>query len=196
MLYYLPKTVEINGTALNVRYDFRVILDIIAMLNDPDLEQADKAQAAIEMFYCESAQAIATPREALEKLFWFIDQGQELKEKKKSPRLVDWEQDFNLIIAPVNRVLGYESRGVDYDSENNTGGLHWWTFLAAYMEIGGDCTFSQVVSIRDKQARGKRLEKWEREWLRHNRDIVVLKTRYSSEDDEILKQYIGGTANG
>lgn len=196
MLYYLPKTVEINGKELNIRYDFRVILDIMAMLNDPDLDKADKAQAAIEMFYCDSEAALATPQVALENLFWFIDQGNETKDTKKSPRLIDWEQDFNLIIAPVNRVLGYESRAVDYDMEKNIGGLHWWTFLAAYMEIGGDCTFSQVVSIRDKQARGKKLEKWEREWLRHNRDIIVLKTRYSTEDDEILKQFIGGAANG
>ena len=32
--------------------------------------------------------------------------------------------DFPRIIAPVNRVLGYETRAVDYDIETNTGGIH------------------------------------------------------------------------
>ena len=192
MLYDLPKTVDLDGIEYRIRYDFRVILDIISMLNDLDLETADKAEAAIRMFYVDADGALATPKAALEKLFWFIDEGDEVQNKQKKPRLIDWEKDFKLIIAPVNRVLGYESREIEYDVEKSTGGLHWWTFLSAYMEIGGDCMFSQVVSIRDKQSRGKRLEKWEREWASRNADLVQLKSRYSKAEDDLIKQYISG----
>jgi hypothetical protein len=78
-------------------------------------------------------------------------------------------------------VLGYECRSVEY--------LHWWTFMGAYMEIGGDCAFSQIVSLRSKLAKGKKLEKYEREWLRQNWDLVTLPTKYTAEDEEMLKKW-------
>ena len=35
MGYGLPKSVEINGEAFEIRYDYRVILDIFEAMNDP-----------------------------------------------------------------------------------------------------------------------------------------------------------------
>jgi len=55
-----------------------------------------------------------------------------MKGPKRKAKLADWEQDFPLIVNPVNRVLGYEVRDCEY--------CHWWTFLSAYYEIG-DCLF-------------------------------------------------------
>ena len=182
----LPKALEVDGKLQPIRYDFRVILEIIEMLNDADLSDADKAEALLQMFYL-NPEEITDLQDAVQKCFRFIDYSQ--KSKKPGPRLIDWEQDFDYIIAPVNRVLGCETRAIEYDPDTNTGGLHWWTFMSAYMEIGGECLFSQIVSIRDKQARGKKLEKHEREWLRRNADIVRIQTKYSSSEKDILKEW-------
>lgn len=154
------------------------------MLNDPDLSNDDKAEALLTMFYLDPEE-ITDVREAVEEAYKFID-GNSNRKTQKGPRLTDWEQDFDYIVAPVNRVLGYDCRAVEYDSESNTGGLHWWTFVSAYMEIGGDCLFSQIVSIRDKQARGKKLEKYEREWLNRNADLVNIKTNYSDNENSLI----------
>ena len=81
---------------------------------------------------------------------------------------------------------------MDYDIDTNTGGLHWWTFMSAYMEIGGDCLFSQIVSIRDKQARGEKLDKSERKWLRRNNDIIQLRQRFSDSENEIIDAWTKG----
>lgn len=185
MNFSLPKTVNIDGQDYAIRYDFRVILEIIIMLEDPELDGSDKTEALLTMFYLDPPEDI---KAAVDACFDFID-GNSKRQKKKSPRLTDWEQDFDYIIAPVNRVLGFDSRGVEYDPETNQGGLHWWTFMSAYMEIGGDCLYSQIVSIRDKQARKKKLEKYERDWLRRNGDLVRLKSRYTSDDEELLKEW-------
>jgi hypothetical protein len=100
---------------------------------------------------------------------------------------MDWEQDFQWIVAPVNRVLG---RDVREDAP-----LHWWSFLSAYYEIG-DCTFAQIVRIRDMQARGKPMDKADKEWARRNADLIHLKNKYSEADDELLAAWTkGGVSN-
>lgn len=186
MIFGLQKTALIDGKEYPFRYDFRVILEIIIMLSDPDLSDSDKVEALLQMFYL-NPEDITDYKEAVNQCFQFIDHSD--RQVQKRPRLVDWEQDYEYIIAPVNRVLGYEARDVAYDPETNTGGLHWWTFLAAYMEIGGDCLFSQIISIRDKRARKKKLEKYEKEWLKRNYDIVNIKQRYSDSEDELVKAW-------
>ena len=184
----LPKALEVDRTLQAIRYDFRVILEIIEMLNDNDLEDVDKAEALVQMFYVNSEQ-IRNYQEAVQQCFRFIDHS-DRKQSKKGPRLVDWEQDFDYIIAPVNRVFGCEAREIKYDPMNNTGGLHWWTFLGAYMEIGENSLFSQIVSIRDKRARGKKLEKYEREWYSRNADLVNLRQKFTASEESLLKEWM------
>ncbi len=181
MTYGLPAALNICGTEYAIRTDYRVILALLEVLNDPDFTDAEKARATIETLIIDW-ENIADYAEALKQCLWFIDMGQ--TGGKKSPRLIDWQKDYPYIIAPVNRVLGYECRAVP--------SLHWWTFMSAYMEIGGECAFAQIVNIRSKLAKGKKLEKYEREWLRQNRDIVNLPQKYTAEDEEMLKKWTGG----
>lgn len=187
MTYNLPKTVIVDGREQAIRYDFRVILEIITMLQDNELSGEEKTEAVLEMFYLDP-DGIRDVKGAVDACFSFIDAESE-RPKKPRPRLTDWNQDFEYIIAPVNRVLGYESRAVDYDPDENTGGVHWWTFLAAYMEIGNDCLYAQIISIRDKRQRNKKLEKYEKEWLKRNADIVNLKTYYTEEENKLFSEW-------
>ena len=191
MNLYLPHTVTIDNKEYRIRTDFRVILEIIEALNDPDLKNEEKAEALLTMFYIDLPKDLL---EAVKQAYRFIDMGK--NETKKRPKIMDWEQDFEYIIAPVNRVLGKEIRTIPYDYATDEGGLHWWTFMSAYMEIGGDCLYSQIIQMRDKVVRHKKLEKYEREWLTRNRDLVTIKTRYSDKDDEMLKRLLGGGKNG
>jgi len=188
MNYTLPTTAEIDGVEVPIRTDFRVCLEIIEALNDADLDDSDRSAVALALFYPD-LDAVHNYDEALLQCLIFLDGGRERNYNKKSPRLMDWAQDFDRIIAPVNRVLGYEARAVPYDAEANTGGLHWWTFLAAYMEMGNKCLFSQIVNIREKLKRGKKLDKEERAWYNRNRDLVDLKTQYTEAEKEIEKEW-------
>lgn len=175
MFYSLPTTLTVDGSEYPIRSDFRVILDIITMLNDATLTQFERAEDALTMLYEEIPQNV---EEALKQCFWFINAGQ--TEGKRSPRLVDWEKDFPYIVSPVNHVLGCECRTEKY--------IHWWTFLSAYMEMK-ECVMTEIINIRSKMLRGKKLEKHEREWLRQNRDLVTLPTKYTAEDEEMLKKW-------
>ena len=179
MTYTLPKTVEVGGAEYDIRWDYRPVLDICTALSDPELSDQERAYIALHIFYPDLD---AIPREhyeeALERCLWFINCGETQPNPVKSPRLVDWEQDFQLIAAPVNRVLGMDIRGPEP--------LHFWTFMGGYQEIG-DCTFAQVVRIRDRKARGKTMDKQDREWCRRNRHLVDFKSKYTSQDMDLMK---------
>lgn len=183
--YDLPKTLTVCGTEYEICSDYREVLDVIEILNDPELDQQEKAMGALLFFYPQfEDMPYAHFREALRKCFWFINGGKDEEQAKKKPvRLVDWEQDFSCIVSPVNRVLGFEVRAQEY--------VHWWTFLGAYMEIG-DCLFAQIVRIRDAKARGKKLEKHDREWYERNRRLVDFRQNYTQQENELLKLWGGG----
>lgn len=182
MIYELPETIEVGGVGQPIMWDYRPILDILCALNDPDLSDSDRIFCALYIFYpgLENIRP-ENLKEAAEKMFWFINGGEE-DAGKRGPRLMDWEQDFKYIAAPVSRVIGHDVRKPDP--------FHWWSFLSAYMEIG-DCTFAQIVRIRNMKARGKPMDKYDREWCNQNRDIVEFKSKYSQKDQDALKDFLG-----
>lgn len=179
----LPKTVSVGGKNVPIRSDYRAAIDICAALNDPELTDRDRAEVAVKIFY-PKWEEITDYDEAVERLLWFLSVGLEQEQRRNQPKLMDWEQDFPLVIAPVNRVAGRDVRNVPY--------LHWWTFIGFYMEIG-DCMFSTVVHIRDKLRKHQRLEKWEREFYDSNRELVDFRSSHLTDDeDAFLKQLLGG----
>lgn len=181
MMYELPTSLDVGGRAYAIRSDYRAVLDICAALSDPDLDDQEKAYVALGILYPDFEEMPSTHyQEALNKCFWFLNCGSEETNTQKAPKLVDWEQDFQYIVAPVNRVVGTEIRAVSY--------MHWWSFISAYYEIG-DCTFAQIVRIRDKKAKGKKLDKSEQEWYKNNRHMVDLKQSYSESEKEVMKEW-------
>lgn len=182
MNWSLPDSIEIKGVVYPIRTDYRCILDILADLSDLEADGQDRACALLIGLYPGFGDMPPEQYEdAIQAGLCFINCNPG-EAPRKAPRLVDWEQDYSLIIAPINRVIGGEVRAVEY--------MHWWTFLAAYQEIG-DCTFAQVVRIRDHLARGKKLDKADREWYRKNRHLVDFKRKYTSADEDLMKEWDG-----
>lgn len=180
MMYTLPTAVTVNETKYKIRSDYRAVLDICAALNDAELSNEDKALVALDIFYPTfNEMPVSDYQKALEECFKFIDGGKN-RGAAKAPKLVDWEQDFEYIVSPINRAAGTEIRSLEY--------LHWWSFLSYYMDIG-DCLFAQIVRIRSKKAKGERLEKHEQKWYRQNRELVDFKTTYTTEEDKLIKQW-------
>lgn len=183
MMYELPTCLEVCGSEYAIRSDYRAVLDICTALSDAELDDSEKALAALTIMYLDFSEMPPEHyREAVQKCFWFINCGNEEDRTQKAPKLVSWEHDFQYIVAPINRVLGQEIRAVQY--------LHWWSFISAYYEIG-DCTFAQVVRIRDKKARGKSLDKTDQEWYNRNRKMVDLPADYTEKEKDVLKLWGG-----
>lgn len=180
MTWDLPLSVEINGEshAIRNKCDYRVVLDVISALNDPELTEEEKIKCALIIFY-EKVSKINDFETAVKEMFKIINLGEEQEEQENKPKLMDWEHDFPQIAPPVSRVLGYSVR----DANRYT---HWYDFIGAYQEIGGECTFSTIISIRAKRAKGKKLDKWEEEYLREHRKMVELPKKLTTEEKEFL----------
>lgn len=187
--YSLPESLQVQGVDMPIRTDYRAVLDVIRALNDAELDGADRAYVALAILYRDlDLINVDNAAEAFEAAMWFVSGGETDDNDdrgNKDVRLMDWEQDFPLIVAPINKAAGCEVRAVPY--------MHWWTFLAYYREIG-ECAFSTIVSIRQKKKKHKKMEKWEEEFYRENRSRIDLKCehRYSDAEDDMISRLVRG----
>lgn len=154
-----------------------MVLDVISALNDEELSEQERMQCALYIFY-EDLTGCMDGETAVKEMLAIINNGDVEQEQTSKPRLMDWEHDFKMLAPPVSHILGYDVR----DSEKYT---HWYSFIGAYMNIG-ECTFSNIISIRSKRAKNKKLEKWEEEFYRDNRKMVDLPQKITAEEQALL----------
>lgn len=188
-MYELPTTVPVAGTVYNIRNkaDYRVILDVIATCEDVELTAEEQVIISLIIFYeiLDSTESVFetfdTPElldDALQAMMDFIGCYDDDVGYKTQHKIVDWVQDEQLIVSAVNKVAQTEIRALPY--------LHWWTFISYYMAVG-ECTLSTIVGIRDKLARGKKLDDFEKEFKRDNPQYFRWKSE-QSESDMLLKE--------
>ena len=173
MIGELPTQLRVGDRDWMIQTDFRVILKIVSAFGDPDLEPKEKLFICLYDIYDDfESMDPKDYEEAYKQAEWFIDCGDTSEEKQKH-RVMDWEQDERILFPAINKVAGCETRSAPY--------IHWWTFMGYFMEIH-DGVFSQVLGLRQKRAKGKKLEKWEREFWSANKDLCVLKPKISEEE--------------
>lgn len=174
MIGLLPKSLEVGGEEYPIRTDFRVALTIFEAYNDPDLSALEKNLVCIQSLFETVPPDVPA---ALEKAMWFLDGGSKVKLKQLPVKTMDWEQDEGIIFPEINKVAGYETRTAEY--------IHWWTFLG-YFGTVGEGMLSHVLNIRQKRAKGKRLEKWEQEFFNSHKEMIVIREKLTAEEQAEL----------
>lgn len=189
-MYDLPTIISVGDKdyAITNNGDFRMVLDCFSALGDIELGEDYRVLASLIIFYDDFDEIDDIPmedeelvRQLIFEMYNFFSCGQQESTGTYSPKLIDWEQDSQIIMSAVNNVAQKEIRLEPY--------VHWWTFVGYYMAVG-QSVLSTVVSIRDKILRGKKLEKWEQEFRRENPHYFNWnsKTLEEQELDEIVKQ--------
>lgn len=183
MIGALPETLTVGGEDYSIRTDYRNILQVFEVFQDPELTQEEKWIVAIyllfEDFSCaddvlQAPQDGFSLEEAIRQISWFISAGQPEKQVLELPTY-NWKQDEQMIFSAVNKVAGQETRELEY--------LHWWTFLGYFNEVG-EGTFSFIVGIRHKLNKEKKLEKHEKEFLSRNKELVLMKKPLTKEEQD------------
>lgn len=174
MIGLLPTSLEVDGEQYEINTDFRIVLLIFEAYADKELSDYEKLVVCLNCLYKEIPQ---DTEEAMKKAVWFLDGGNVPKSRKAPVKIIDWSYDESIIFPALNKVAGFETRSKDY--------LHWWTFLGYFSEVG-DGLLSQVMNIRGKRAKGKKLEKWERDFYNEHKELVDIKEKLSPEQQAEL----------
>lgn len=182
MIGELPKSLTINGKKYEINADYRNILRICEAFNDSELTDHEKAYICMKrLYYDPDSISRSDLQEAVDKAFWFIGGGDIPKSEPSKVRLMDWKHDESIIFPAVNKVLGCEVRLLEF--------MHWWTFIGCFGEIG-EGLFSTVMNIRQKRSQGKKLEKWEHEFLRKHKELVILRTDEEQKAIEKTEEFL------
>lgn len=126
-----------------------------------------KLKRSAHLFYVDATFGGAEPE-------WFLV-GKDV-EDMSVVRLFDWDKDEHIIFPEINKAAGQEVRQIPY--------MHWWTFLGYFSSIG-EGLFSTVINIRSKKAKGKKLEKWEKDFMREHKKLVAIR---SSEEQAAIDE--------
>jgi hypothetical protein len=189
MLGMLPQTLNINGRAYKIRSDYRDILQIIAAFGDKELSDEEKAYVCLKrLFIAMESIPKSDYQDAYEAAVTFIEC--HISDRKTSPKVVNWEKDEQLIFPAINKVAGMEVRAVPY--------MHWWTFLGYFQSIDREDIWGFILTIRQKRAKGKKLEKYEKDFLNANRDICEVEFREEkvTTEDSLAKMFNELLKNG
>ena len=181
MNWSLPRSARIGGRDYALNTDYRDILEIISLLNS-DGSKEENLYIALCLFYDGWLEhgGGAFADQAARYMMEFISCG--IPEGKSAPvKLLDWELDQPLIAAGVNRAAGAEVRALPY--------MHWHTFIGHYLSVGGG-PLATVTSIRAKLAKNAKLEKWEQDFYRENKELVDLRPKLTEEEREEKERLI------
>ncbi len=186
-MYELPTSITIDGRdfAITNKGDFRMVLDCFATLEDSELSRQERLIACLLIFYqdineYEDLNSIPDLQEAVNKMYLFFNCNQQQVGAHTNYKLIDWENDAQIIMSAINKVAGKEVRLEEY--------VHWWTFMGYYCAVG-ESALSTIVSIRSKIAKGVKLEKYEQKFRQENPQYFTwdARTIEQKEADELVK---------
>ena len=188
-MYTLPTTVKIRDNDFKIRNegDFRMVLDCFNALQDDNLSQQERVISSLIIFYddvhsyedlCVLFKDDEDLKLAIEKMYEFFNCNQKEVGAKQNYKLIDWDNDSQIICSAINNVANIEIRSLEY--------LHWWTFMGYYISIG-ESVLSTVVGIRHKIATGKKLEKYEKDFKKDNPNYFNFDYRTSEQREEDAK---------
>jgi hypothetical protein len=140
----LPEHITVHGEKYKVHSDFRTCLKIIMAFEDPELTPQEKQMVLLGNLYKKIPADIS---EALRQANIFLNGG-EVQEGTEAPthRLYSFSKDARFIYAAFR-----QTHGLDLAEEK----LHWWKFLALFMDLGAETTFSQLIGLRKRIKTGK-----------------------------------------
>lgn len=188
-MYSIPTSICIDGVEYRIRNDgdYRVILDCFRALEDAELMPRERLLCSLIIFY-DDFNSVSDVLE-LNNLNKFVDEmynffncgSTQSIGSRVNHKVIDWEQDEQLICSAINTVANKEIRAESY--------VHWWTFMGYYTAIG-ECPLSTIIQIRSKIVNGERLENYERKFRTKNPQYFIWNSRTleEKEADKLAKE--------
>lgn len=138
----LPLSVMVGDVEVPVNTDFRACLRSIMAFEDGDLTNDEKQMVLLANLFDEIPTDLGG---ALTAASWFLNCGETIEEDDR-PRLFSFTKDASFIYAAFNQT---------HHIDLQTAKLHWWVFMALFMDLGSDTAFCQLASLRKRIKTGK-----------------------------------------
>lgn len=168
----LPTTLMVNGQDYKINADFRTALKIILAFEDSELAGVEKSILFYDNLYIDKPDDILA---ALKQGSWFLNGGKADDTEPDGPRVFSWDRDSNLIYAAFQQTHGIDLSEAD---------LHWWKFLALFMDLGSETAFCSLVGLRRRVKTGK-ATKEEKQMAREMGSLFIVPDIDDRTPDEI-----------
>ena len=168
----LPTSLTINGQDYKIKSDFRTALKIILAFEDAELAGVEKSILFYDLLYIDKPEDVM---QALQQGTWFLNGGKDEENESDGPRVFSWDRDSNLIYAAFQ-----QTHGIDLAEAE----LHWWKFLALFMDLGSETAFCSLVGLRRRVKTGK-ATKEEKQMAREMGSLFIVPDIDDRTPDEI-----------
>ena len=176
LLEKMPQAVMVGGEAVPINTDFRVCLRILQALEDERLMEHEKLTVLIALLYPVPPENTAL---AIEQGLKFLNLGEPVDSSRTRQQIV-----YNLNKDSAYIYTAFKSTfNIDLNTVEN---LHYWKFRSLFADLGRDCFFNTLISLRSRQHSGK-LTDSEKEFIRKNPELLSLSER---KQDSAVKDFI------
>ena len=138
----LPDAVEIDGIEYKLNTDFRAALRVIMAFEDTELTGYEKQMILIKVLY---PQPPVNLQEAITQANWYLNGGKSVTAESDGTRLYSFAKDADFIFAAFRQTHNIDLRRAE---------LHWWEFMALFMDLGSETTFSSLIGLRKRVKSG------------------------------------------
>jgi hypothetical protein len=155
--------ITIVGIDYPIRSDFRNAIRIMLGYEDIELTMLEKQTILLNILYeTEPVDKMIAISQGLK----FLNGGVVGEEDADEPsvRVYSFSKDANLIYAAFQQT---------HNIDLTTAEMHWWKFLALFMDLGSDTLFCNLVGLRKRLKTGK-ASKEEREAARDMQSLLEL----------------------
>lgn len=163
----LPNKIKVNNNIYEINCDFRSIISTLRAFEDDELTYQEKLFVMLNNLY-KTEVLKEDIDEAINKAIKFIDLGKENEDDNKSTpgnRIYSFQKDANYIFSGI-----LQTHTIDLEKQKD---MHWWKFMALFMDMSSECTFGEMIYFRKRKLEGK-LTKEEAKQYEKIKDIVDL----------------------
>ena len=187
----LPLEVNIDGTECTINSDFRTSMIFEMMMGDKELDDKQKIEQALLLYYPKVPHNI---NKAMDQLLWFYRCGKEMvtssgngNGKGKSTQIYSFDFDDDYIYSAF-----LDQYGIDLQDVEN---LHWWKFKALFKSLREENEIVKIMGYRSMDL-SKIKDKEQKEHYKKMKDLYKIQSQVSKDETEKLDSIKNALING
>lgn len=176
----LPSSVELGGKEYKINTDFRYWVLFEMLMQDNDVEELEKLEKMLELFFDEDIDINTDFKEIFEAIMWFYSCG---NHEKRGPNKNGRNKRVNIYDFEVDSDYIYSAFLTQYGIDLSVDNLHWWKFKALFKSLKSDNEIVKIMGYRSIEVTSD-MTKEEQKFYREMKEIYSLKDNRTDDEKE------------